>query len=159
MIHFNFIAKDCISKVYERYTAQTELPERIHKVCRTIQRKQLATFSIIMEGLPTSYFNVDQDFLSISTEIIDFLSFLRTQSPSIFKLHFHERNMFFEFYAIDVLEVKFKCVQKEKIILESSVPREILLESTEMMLKSFSDLIKYQFPRAYKIFKAENFIL
>ncbi|MEN9610677.1 MAG: hypothetical protein RLZZ628_1491 [Bacteroidota bacterium] len=159
MIHFNFIAKDCTSKIYERYAAQAELPERIHKVCRTIQRKQFATFSIIMEGLPNVYFNIDQDFLSISTEITAFLRFLRDPSPSIFKLHFHERNMSFEFYGIDELEVQFKCIQKENIILESTVPRSILLENIETMLKDFSDLIKHQFPRAYKIFKAEDFVL
>jgi hypothetical protein len=160
MIQFNFTTKKSPHKIYERYPVPMDIPGCIHKVCRTIQLKQLATFSIFMEGLPNPYFNVDQDFLSISTEITDFLSFLNTPSSTLFKLHFPERSMFFEFYAVDAsLEVPFKCVQKEKIILESSVPHNQLLESVETMLKHFSDLVKLQFPRAYKLFKAENIVL
>jgi hypothetical protein len=159
MIHFSFIPNKGTDKVYERYPAPIELPELIHKVCRTIQRKHLATFSILMDGLPNPYFNVDQDFLSISTEITEFLSFLKNPSPKFFKLHFHERSMSFEFYAVGGLEISFKCVQKGHILLDSTVPCEILLESVETMFNNFSDLIESKFPRAYKKFKAENFIL
>jgi hypothetical protein len=159
MIHFSFIPNKDTSKVYERYAAPIELPGLIHKVCRTIHRKQLATFSIIMEGLPHPYFNVDQDFLSFSTEITDFLSFLKTPSPRIFQLHFHERSLFFEFHASEELEITFKCVQKGKLLLESTVPRKILLESVKTMFHNFSELVEHKFPRAYKIFKTEDFIL
>jgi hypothetical protein len=68
------------------------------------------------------------------------------------EFHFPERSMFFEFYAE-------AGVQKEKIILESTVPHNQLLESVETMLKHFSDLVKHQFPRAYKLFKAEGIVL
>jgi hypothetical protein len=57
------------------------------------------------------------------------------------------------------LEVQFKWVQKEKILLESTVPRKVLLESVELMLKNFSDLVKQEFPRAYKLLKAEDILV
>jgi hypothetical protein len=155
MIHFHFTRKKSSSKIYERYPAPMDISGCIHKVCRVIQVKQLATFSIVMEGVQNPLFNVDQDFLSISTEITDFVAFLKDPASSLFKVPFHERTMFFQFYALNELEVQFKWVQKEKILLESTVPRKVLLESVEWMLKNFSDLVKQEFPRAYKLLKAE----
>jgi hypothetical protein len=162
MVHFNFIAKDITRKVYERYPANLDLSGMIHKVCRNIDRKELATFSITMDGLPStylSYVSTEQDVLSIASELKHFITLLKNASTPKCSLFLYESFILFEFYTIDTVQIQYKFFQKDHLILERIVSRDALVENVETMFNNFSNLIKHQFPKAYKIFKAEDFVV
>ena len=149
--------------VIENYSdlEEGDLVSIFSTVCDKIDTEQLASFEVFFDNLDERFKKLTfaYDFESIAPELPDFEIFLKRKKEE-YELFFYEsdRRVLFtindDIVSFDILDTS-----KTNHIANGNISLKDLVQIVEKLNNDFRDLLDRCFPKAFKIFEKENYLI
>lgn len=131
------------------------------QVCDIIDSNRIACFSVFFSYLDSRFDDLTfaYDFESVAIDLVTFEEYL-TKKEGSFQLHFYEldRKVLFKIRH-DIVYFNISDTFEGNIFADGEIEYNNLCKMIKDLNVKFHDLLKVYFPKAFKFFKKENYLL